>query len=158
MPEAPSPLWCRLYPGMCPTAMCLTHWAAPTSQAEREAWRCWCNNDAECNLNSALLEWDSASHISVGCIHFSIWFWHYRFWGKENTQIDIFFSSKLIVNLIKVSSSLKNSVALVPFFFFSAWKNYIFWAINLESVCSRKSHWPQAHIFQVTSLLENFKS
>ena len=125
MPEAPSPLWCRLYPGMCPTAMCLTHWAAPTSQAEREAWRCWCNNDAECNLNSALLEWDSASHISVGCIHFSIWFWHYRFWGKENTQIDIFFSSKLIVNLIKVSSSLKNSVALVPFFFFCMEELYI---------------------------------
>lgn len=52
-------------------------------------------------------------------------FWHYRFWGGGNTQIDIFFfPSKLIVNLIKVSSSLKNSVALVPFF--SAWKNYIF--------------------------------
>ena len=46
------------------------------------------------------------------------------FGGEKNTQIDIFFSSKLIVNLIKVSRSLKNSVALVPFF--SAWKNYIF--------------------------------
>lgn len=27
--------------------------------------------------------------------------------GKKNTQIDIFFSSKMMVNLIKVSSSLK---------------------------------------------------
>lgn len=45
--------------------------------------------------------------------------------GGKNTQIDIFFSSKLIVNLIKVSSSLKNSVALVPFFFFCMEELYI---------------------------------
>lgn len=67
-----------------------------------------------CSLSSAHLEPGCTSHISVVCVHFSIWFGTV---GGETLRLT-FFPSRMMASMIKVCSSLKKHSHSDPFFFF----------------------------------------